>query len=88
VSGKVRVLPYDFPGVPASVPLVDGRRDLSAMCCADVPLTEVPDGERLADDSTVGFICTLPKHPEDVHACHLLDDGMDEPLALIVWGGE
>lgn len=94
-TGKVRILPFDTPGVPPSLPYIhDGQamgyfiRDacLAELHAAAVPPEDRPECGGGTDD---GWWCTRPPHdPDEIHVCHLRHADTHEPVALIVWGGE
>jgi hypothetical protein len=92
VTGKVRVLPPETPGIPPSVPSVDGKYVDNNACMGAVNAEDVPDGQRWVgpeDEGWFGFYCTRPPHPNDEpHVCHLTDEVTCELQILIVWGGE
>lgn len=89
MTGRVRVLPPDTPGLPPSVPF-DPLYDDSATCMSTVWAVDAPEIMDVLDDPRHGVYCTRPdRHPEDeVHVCRLMSESTGEPIAVVVWGGE
>jgi hypothetical protein len=95
VTGRVRVLPPDAPGLPPAVPDRPGddrrRYDHADACMRHLFATESPVLMAAFDDVTFGVYCTREiRHPEDeVHVCRLRSEEPPyEDTHVIVWGGE
>lgn len=92
MTGKVRTFPPGTPGIPPSVPTVNGLYKDDSACMGTIHAEEVPDGWRWvgpADEGYFGFYCTRPPHPDDEpHVSHLTDEVTGQLQILIVWGGE
>jgi len=100
MTGRVRVLPPDAPGLPPMLPRYGGFYALGAVCEATIPTEAVPGWQGLldrlyitgapdAEDIDIGFYCTRLDHGDDEpHVCLPIPDDGSAPVATIVWGGE